>query len=97
MAEMLGMTSASFLETHPDIIQDLKFAVLKFHQTLQMKQICGDLPFAENAKRHKIALTKTPSGFPVIPIPFESENLVKKDWEKLFSTYVGMHYSKCVH
>lgn len=91
----MGVTSSTFLDTYPDEIQQMKLLMLKYVQTLRTWLEQGEVPFGIGNNKHlpKTVLKMTDNGYPILPIPIPSSLWVKRDWEDLYTLYMGQHYS----
>ena len=87
---------ASFLDTYPNIVKDMKLTLLTYIKSLWTKKGHPDIPFGigQYQSQPKIILEKTPNGYPIIPIPLQSPRFNKRDWEDLFTMYMSSHYSE---
>ena len=96
IAELMGVPSASFVDTYPDVIRNMKISILNYVQALRTKKGHPDLPFGvgNDQVRKKIVRDSTREGYPILPIPLPYDNWNKMDWENLFTMYMGWHYSK---
>ena len=96
IAELMDVLSASFVNTYPDVIRNMKISILNYVQALRTKKGHPDLPFGVgNDQVHKkIVLDSTREGYPILPILLPYDNWNKMDWENLFTMYMGWHYSK---
>lgn len=96
IAELMGIPSASFLDTYPDEVKSMKLSMMNYIKALRTRQTHPDLPFGlgKGTGHPKIDLQITPGGYPILPVPLPSENWGKKEWENLFTMYIGKHYGK---
>jgi hypothetical protein len=96
IAELMGVPSTTFLDTYQDNVQHMKLSFLKYVKALQSKQRHPALPFGigNDPDEPKVVLESTGGGYPILPIPLPSQNWKKKDWEDLFTMYMGRHYRK---
>ena len=92
----MSVLSASFVNTYPDVIRNMKISILNYVQALRTKKGHPDLPFgiSNNQVCKKIVLDSTREGYSILPIPLPYENWNKMDWENLFTMYMEWHYSK---
>ena len=72
----------------------MKLFMLNYMKALRAKQSHPELPFGigNDQGQPKLVLGQTANGYPVLPVPLPSENWTKRDWENLFTMYIGRHY-----
>jgi hypothetical protein len=96
IAELMGVPSASFLDTHEDDVKNMKLTLLNYVKALRTQQSHPDLPFGigNDQRQTSILLENTTDGYPILPIPLACHNWNKQQWEELFTMYMSRHYSK---
>lgn len=96
IAELMGIPSAPFLETYPDDVKNLKLSILNYMKAVRAKKSHADILFGigNDGRWPNLVLESTPDGFPIIPTPLPSDTWRKKDWEELFTMYMGRHYCR---
>jgi hypothetical protein len=90
----MGVPAAKFVETYRTDVQRMKVSLMNYMKALRTKQSHPALPFGIGKAAAKLVLQTTPEGYPIIPMPLGSDNWRKRDWEDLFTMYMGRHYSK---
>jgi hypothetical protein len=92
----MGVPAASFLESYPDDVKNMKLSILNYVKALRTKKGQSDVPFGigNDEEQPKVVLDTTTDGYPILPRPLPSEKWSKRQWEHLFKTYVGRHYRK---
>jgi hypothetical protein len=92
----MGVPSVSFCKTHKNDVHNMKVNLLNYAKALRSQQSHPDLPFGigDNQGKPKLVLPTTTTGYPILPLPLPSDKWNKKDWEDLFSMYIGRHYRK---
>lgn len=93
----MGVESQSFVDTYSDDVNAMKISIMSYLKTLRTKASYGNLPSGIGigpgvGNEPKFVLAKTKEGYPILP-PLESDRWRKRDWEALFTTYMGEHYS----
>ena len=95
IAELMGIPAAKFINTYQNDVNKMKLNLLKYAKALRTSQSHGNLPFGiGDDGRRQVVLQSTVDGYPILPIPLESNNWHKHDWENLFTSYIGWHYDK---
>jgi hypothetical protein len=74
---------------HQEKAQDIIRTVLEYITTVEASRHAGS-----GAGKQKNALTieVNPDGFPIAPCPPSWDKISKKDLEKLYRTYITLHY-----
>ena len=94
----MGIESIPFVDTYPDEVNCMKVSILNYVKGLRNIESFGNMQSGIGVhsgigkKKTNIVLTKTSDGYPIIP-PLETEKWSKREWESLFTTYMGDHYS----
>lgn len=96
IAELMGIPLALFLDTYPDDVKNMKLSIMNYMKAVRTRQTHPKLPFSisKNTGHPKIDLQITPAGYPILPVPLPSGNWGKRDWENLFTMYMGKHYGR---
>ena len=108
IAELMGVSSSSFVNTHSEKVTDLMVKLVEYVQA--MDKILNPPNFsvgtgtgpvadtgADNLPRNfivqkSIVLEKNVNGFPVLPDPIPSDGWKKTTWDSLFTDYLGQQY-----
>ena len=96
IAQIMGVPSNSFEETHEDRATDMKHMVLDYIKTLQA--ICltgaGTGPGGVGTS-HGTIIHWDQDGFPLIPSSVSWDKVSKEDLEAMYRSYITQHYRKC--
>ena len=96
IAQIMGVPSKSFEETHKDWATDMKCTVLDYIKTLQA--ICltgaGTGPGGVGTS-HSTIIHRDQDGFPLIPSSMSWDKFSKEDLEAMYRSYITQHYCKC--
>lgn len=96
IAELMHVPCATFVDTYTDDVKKMKLALLTYMKALRTQESHPDLPFGigNHQGQPRVVLDTTTNGYPILPIPLPSQTWTKRDWEDLFTMYMGSHYSK---
>ena len=66
----MQVPSASFVNTYPDMVKDMKLMLLTYVKSLQHKKSLAKIPFGigQSQSQPKIILEMTATGYPILPI-----------------------------
>jgi len=96
MAELMGLRSASFIDTNSTKVRDLMVNLVEYVQALDhILNPPTPAPVGTGAGPDVcplIHLEKTPNGYPILPDPIPSEGWKKETWNLLFTDYIGQIY-----
>ena len=107
VAELTGVAIAPLEDMYEDEVLQMKGLVFKYVQAARamqkqleatttgvvMEKTTG-VGIVPHAAQPKFTLTHTADGFPLLPLPMNTNSWLKKDWEKLYMEYMNCHYSE---
>ena len=96
IAQIMGVLSKSFEETHKDWATEMKRTVLDYIKTLQA--ICltgaGTEPGGVSTS-HGTIIHWDQDEFPLIPSSVSWDKVSKENLEAIYQSYITQHYHKC--
>jgi hypothetical protein len=107
MAEMMSAPARPFVNTYKDEVHEMKRLMLAYVKALRLSPNPGVpvptgtspdsvVPAGTSNQSAKFqSLPMTEAGFPILPVPWIPGNYTKDDLERLFTLYLGQHYSMC--
>ena len=96
----MGVPASTFLDTYTDNVKKMRLILLNYMKALRTNHSQPGVPIGigigKAQHKLKLVLETTTEGYLILPIPLQSQNWNKHDWEDLFMMYIGQHYSKTV-
>lgn len=102
ISELMGVPSASFIETYARKVNDLMMNMVEYilamdnilNTTVQLNPSETGTGTTQQATSTQacIQLKKNENGYPILPDPIPSEGMKKTAWDSLFTDYLGQHY-----
>lgn len=94
-AELAGRPSRSFKDLYGDKVREISRVVLDYIKLVTSSG--GPLPGSgtvTGSGNGKISITQDPDGYPLVPRSDSLKKVSKGDLEKLYQSYMTMHYSR---
>lgn len=74
---------------HQEKAQDIIRTVLEYITTVEASRHAGS---GAGNQKNALTIEVNPDGFPIAPCPPSWDKISKKDLEKLYRTYITLHY-----
>lgn len=92
IAELKEISVPSFVDSYQNEVKAIQTGLYKYMQAIITKQTQPEVPFGIAQVKYKLKFSD--AGFPKLDVPLPSQGWKKKQWEDLFSEYMGHHYSE---
>lgn len=78
---------------HEEKAQDIIRTVLEYITTVEASRHAGSgAGSGAGNRKNELTIVVNPDGFPIAPCPPSWDKISKKDLEKLYRTYITLHY-----
>jgi hypothetical protein len=92
IANILGVPAKAFEDTYPESAMEIKRTIFEYVKTLRaQKSRCAGAG-AGPTSQDILAVNIDAEGFPVAPSPVSWEKISKDDLERMYRTYMTLHY-----